>query len=235
MANRRVAAIGFMVCLFVAVCGASDPNQVSQPVSTEPAAAETTIQPWMVWNFWQMLQPGMSKDKVVELFGDPLEKESTETACVWYYQQAPQHLASGVVQRPRTGFLNFRKTLSGGQELMLLKTWKEPDWNQVGGYSLEQFQAQQKKIDLLRQQELRLQQQAEELKRREEETRRQQELLQQQKIEQEQQIRAQQEAQKSKGFSLDWKNWPRSYWYAGGGILIGLAIAVIFIKKPFMN
>lgn len=234
MANRRALVAGFFVLAAGFVC-ASDPNLPSRPVSTEPAATEPTIQRWMVWNFWQTLQPGMSKEKVVELLGEPLEKESTDTACVWYYQQAPQKLASGVIQRPHSGFINFRKTLSGGQELMLLKTWKEPNWNEVAGYSLEQFQFQQKKLDQLRQQELRLQQQAEELKRREEETRRQQEALQQQKIQQEQQVRAQQEAKQNKGFSLDWKNWPRTYWFAIGGVLIGLAIAVIFIKRPFMD
>lgn len=76
---------------------AFEPNQPPAPTfQTQVLPEETIIQRRQIWHFWQMLQVGLSAEKVTELIGEPLEKETSETACIWYYQQAPQRLPSGL-------------------------------------------------------------------------------------------------------------------------------------------
>ncbi len=216
------------------LCAAAGLDASAEASAEDLCEQKPTIERWMVWDFWQALQPGMDKDRVAELLGEPLERETTETACVWYYQQAPQQSAVGIIQRPRFGLLNFKIASAAGREVMVLRTWKMPDWNEVRGYSAAQFEAEQKELRRLREEALRRQKELEEKQRLEEERRQQEELLRQQQLEQERQMRAQQAAaQRSSGFS--WDNIPITYWYAAGGIVIGLIIAVILIKKPFMD
>lgn len=213
---------------------ASEPNQpapTAPTFKTELLPDEPLIQRRQVWHFWQMLQVGMTADKVTELLGEPLEKESSETACVWYYHQTPQRLPSGQIQRPRFGFLNFKKTALGGQEQLLLKTWRQPDWNQLPAYSAEQFEFQQKRLEQLRQEKLAEQKRLEEEKRLQEELRKQEEQRRQEELRQ--QMLAQQTQSQSKGFTLNWQGWPRSYWYTAGGIAAGLIILFLVLKKPF--
>lgn len=209
---------------------ASEPNQPVPTFETEILPDEPLIQRRQVWHFWQMLQVGLSPEKVIELLGEPLEKESSETACIWYYQQTPQRLPSGQIQRPRYGFLNFRKVSVGGKEQLLLKLWRQPDWNQMPAYSAEQFEFQQKRIEQVSRQQLAEQKRLEEQK-HQEELRRQEELRQQQL---QQQMLAQQSApSQSKESFLNWKEWPRTYWYIAGGVLAIVIVLFVLLKKPF--
>lgn len=232
MYKGRGLAAGFLFLVLSCWCAASDPNTHAAPAVSDPCDLSPKIQKWTVWHFWQMLQPAMSKEVVLEMLGEPLEKESTDIACIWYYQELPVRLENGVIQRPKFGFLNFTKTTAGGQEKMLLKLWKQPDWNQVRGYSAQEYQMELDRIEQLKKEQLERQRKLEEQKRLEEERRKREEALRQQQIEQQRQLRAQQAAaERNRGFSLE--DIPQTYWYAGGGILIGLVIAFILIKKPF--
>ena len=232
MNTRRSITAGFLFLVFSCLCTASDPNACSSASSVaDPCLPEPTIQRWMVWNYWQMLQAGMSSENVVAMLGEPLARESTETACVWYYQQAPQKLESGVIQRPHFGLLTFKISALGGKETMVLRTWRTPNWNEVRGYSAVQFEIQQKQIADVQQQERRRQAELEKQRQLEAEQKKQ-EALRQQQLEQERQMRAQQEAaERNKGFSLD--KIPRTYLYAAGGVLVGIIVAAVILKKPF--
>ena len=140
MCKGRALTTALLLLGCICFGSVSDPNGCSKSDVADPCDLEPAIQKWTVWHFWQVLQPGMGKDRVIELLGEPIEKESTDVACVWYYQQAPLKLESGIIQRPKFGFLNFVKTTVGGQEMMLLKTWKEPNWNFIRSYSAQEYQ-----------------------------------------------------------------------------------------------
>ena len=91
----------------------------------------------------------MTEQVVIELLGEPLEKETLTGSQVWYYQEAPQYEADKIVDRPRYGFLMFK---TSGDNSILYK-WQEPDWAITAPHTEAQYLTAQKSIEAQRKRE----------------------------------------------------------------------------------
>lgn len=200
------------------------PTSVSSPVDEE-----FTILPWMVLDHWRRMSTKMTPEQILEMLGEPREKEESSTMCVWYYQDVPTKLETGAIQRPRHGLVTLKKLVSGGESLVV-KSWKEPNWYEVPCFRLLQYSAQQAKLEKARLLALAEQKRQEKVKlaearRLEAEKRRQEELR-----EQEDRLLAQQQEQQQK--EELWMGHPRKYWYIGGGAVGGLAVGLLMLRRP---
>ena len=96
-------------------------------------AAQEAIEVWTVREYWGQLTTGMTERVAIDLLGEPKEKESTSTSCIWYYTETPDRDGDKITRRPKYGILMFR--LSASSEAMLLR-WQEPDWTIITPQSL---------------------------------------------------------------------------------------------------
>lgn len=150
-------------------------------------AAGEPIEKWTVWNYWQMLTPKMTEQVVVEILGEPLEKEFIKNYQIWYYQQVPKKEGEKIISRPQSGCLRFRKVDSA----YFLYESKSPDWTVTAPHTEAQYLAQQEKIQKQKEQEPPLTSQAEPVEQAQTERQHQleqamderQQLLEQQQIE----------------------------------------------------
>ena len=71
-----------------------------------PMFSLADISQWQVQDYWTKLEPRMTEQVVIELLGDPLEKEIHDSRQVWYYQQTPRREGDKIISRPRHGLLS---------------------------------------------------------------------------------------------------------------------------------
>ena len=86
---------------------------------------------WKIPASWQKLQPKMTDQQVTALLGKPMDVENSDTSQVWYYQSRPVYNEDRIIERPKFGFVRFKKRITDGQETYILAAWKEPDWPNV--------------------------------------------------------------------------------------------------------
>ena len=109
-----------------------------------PIFSLADISQWQVQDYWGKLEPRMTEQVVMELLGKPLVKEAIDSQQIWYYQQMPEREGDRVVNRPRHGFLRFRKNDSA----CLLFDWKEPDWAITVPLTERQYLTELRKIEI---------------------------------------------------------------------------------------
>ena len=134
--KKQRALVGLFISCLIGIC----------------TGQEDAISQWTVKDFWGQLQEKMTEAQALELLGRPLDRESTDTACVWYYQEAPVREGDQVIRRPRSGLLRFRRGITEGREALLLISWTEPDWEKVQAHTLAQWQALQRRLEQAEQQ-----------------------------------------------------------------------------------
>jgi len=107
-------------------------------------AAQEAIEVWTVREYWGQLTTGMTERVAIDLLGEPKEKESTSTSCIWYYAETPDRDGDKITRRPKYGILMFR--LSASSEAMLLR-WQEPDWTIITPHTEKQYLADLQRIE----------------------------------------------------------------------------------------
>ena len=204
-------------------------------------AAGGSIEKWQVQDYWQKLTPRMTEVVVIDLLGEPLEKETVNDTQIWYYQEAPKREGDTIIDRPRDGILRFRVNGSA----CLLFDWKEQDWTTTTPHTEAQYLAEQKRIEtqqkseeLARQREeqqaqrqaeterLRAEREAERLKAAEEskQCRQKQAELRQQQLAENPPRQTTQQKERASGYTLN--NGHTKYWFSIAGLFLVMAIGI---------
>ncbi len=212
-------------------------------------AALASAQPkWTDAEAWRLkLQPHMTMRQVQFLLGDPVDREVSTIAQVWYCEKGPVREGGKVVERPTTGFVRFhlvkldpvtKRRLR--QPVFVVGKFAEPDWSnvpeQVFETRAESIQKKNQEAALERQQAFEQQQQemtrqredlAKQQQERREATRKQQEELLEKRR---QETQARMEGMKAADLEEP-KNYSMVYWAVAGGLFIGVAVMIAVFKK----
>ena len=212
-------------------------------------AAMATAQPkWTDAEAWRLkLQPNMTARQVQLLLGEPVDREVSQIAQIWYYEKAPVREGGKVVDRPTTGIVRFRLVKVDPttkrrlrQPVFVVGKFAEPDWSniptQVFETKAESIRKQNNETALERQQAFE-QQQQEAAQRREglaiqrqerikAAQREQQELLEKRRLE----VQKRMEGKKAPDLEEP-KNYSTVYWAVAGGLFIGAAAMIAVFKK----
>ena len=148
---------------------------------TASALCADKLPKWTDAQNWAQLQKWMTPQQVTNTLGNPLYKDASPQAGIWYYQDVPQ-IDGTKITRPDYGLVRFRRVAAG----YVVLDWKEPDWEKVALIEAEKEKLEQlekAKIEELEAAKKEAQRLAEEKKIAEEKARqaerRQQKLLQQ--------------------------------------------------------
>ncbi|MCK4958824.1 MAG: hypothetical protein KAT00_05480 [Planctomycetes bacterium] len=193
---------------------------------------------WASQQLWrEKLCPRMTDSTVFNLLGEPVDKETTPSAMIWYYHECPKRVDGKVTYRPVRGIVRFRlvKVDAGGQRLnnpyFAVVDWREPDWPKVEAQlQAAKFLAEAETAKKLAEVEKARIEAEQELERQRIERKKleQEQLLAEQKRLAEEQARIEAERQRLEAEEArKWLGFPKEYWYFGGG---GFLIAVVLIS-----
>jgi hypothetical protein len=102
------------------------------------------IQQWQVQDYWGTLEVKMTEAVVLDLLGEPREKETVKNCQIWYYQAVPQRADDAAVSRPESGFVRFRMNDSA----CLLFDWRVPNWTITSPKTERQYLAEQRRREV---------------------------------------------------------------------------------------
>ncbi len=211
-------------------------------------AAIATAQPkWTDAEVWRLkLQPYMTVRQVQSLLGDPVDREVSKIAQIWYYEKGPVREGGRVIERPTTGIVRFNLTKTNPftkqrlpQPVFVVTDFAEPD-SPIVPVNLfetraEPLRKKQQDAALERQQALEWRQQ-EIARRREELAIQQQERREAARKQQELSGKRRQELQtrmegKKAPETKEPKDYSPLYFFTVGGFFIGVATMIAVFKK----
>ncbi len=103
------------------------------------SAASAQQPKWTNVENWRLkLEPYMTTSRVRLLLGDPIDREVSRLAQIWYYEKGPTREAGKVVKRPTSGIVRFerqktvpRTNRTPSQPTFIVISFTEPDWPNV--------------------------------------------------------------------------------------------------------
>lgn len=102
---------------------------------------------WAEPQAWRLrLQKYMTPVEVQTILGDPIDREVSNIAMIWYYQQGPTRVESKVTQRPKIGtvkfnLINIRNRLI--PPVYAVTDFTEPDWDNIPDFPDEPQQPEE--------------------------------------------------------------------------------------------
>ncbi len=94
---------------------------------------------WTSVDNWRLkLEPYMTTPQVRLLLGEPIDREVSRLAQIWYYEKGPTREAGKVVKRPTSGIVRFerqktvpRTNRTPPAPTFIVISFTEPDWPNV--------------------------------------------------------------------------------------------------------
>ena len=103
-------------------------------------AAGDSIEKWQVQDYWGKLEVKMTEQVVIDLLGQPQDKETINNNLIWYYPEIIARQGDAILSRPEHGFVRLK--LIDGKSL--LHSWKVPNWEEVFSYTEQEYLAEQR-------------------------------------------------------------------------------------------
>ncbi len=213
------------------------------------SAASAQSPKWTNVDNWRLkLEPYMTTHQVRLLLGEPIDREVSPLAQIWYYEKGPTRQAGKVVERPTRGIVRFERQKAvvrtnrtpPAAPTFVVVSFAEPDWPNVPPDAFksrqqlareQQTQAALEKRKVAEEQRLRAMKEREALaKERQEQlqaTRKEQQAL----FEERRQLQARMQADKKP--AKEPENLLSKYLYAVGTITLTIA-AALFLKKRYL-
>lgn len=85
---------------------------------------------------WRLqLQQNMTAFQVQSILGDPADREISNIAMIWYYQDTPTRVNGKVTERPKQGTVKF--SINKVWRVYAVSKFTEPDWDRVSEFEVE--------------------------------------------------------------------------------------------------
>ena len=103
------------------------------------SAASAQVPKWTNVDNWRLkLNPYMTTRQVKLLLGEPIDREVSTIAQIWYYEKGPTRQDGKVVKRPTRGIVRFARQKTVGRTnrtppapTFVVVSFTEPDWPNV--------------------------------------------------------------------------------------------------------